>query len=303
MAQIIGSGASATVFKVVFKNSCRVIKRVSKTNFRYIAAEIRAFETMQQEQVHENIIEWYDIVEDADNYHIHLEYVDGLDLYHMLLRDNTSLSEKRCALIFKQMCEGVRFMHSCGVLHRDLKLENCLITSSDKIKWIDFGLSYVYIDEEEVLERRAGTRSYFAPEMYRGKYSGFASDVWSLGVCLFAMLLRFFPFEVANSSDWRFQKATVHDSVLSTVYTFYPKESYPDVSMDAKIVLDQMLRINPSKRVSMEKLLEMSWLSRKFISDMSTTPAINNTAKSAKNASATISQCITYLQKKYKDIK
>jgi serine/threonine protein kinase len=107
---------------------------------------------------------------------------------------------------FDKQVSGVLFMHQCGVTHRDLKLENLLLDKPDGIvKICDFGLAHVYQPVGDGtfapvrLTRCCGTKSYTPPEVLAGlPYCGYLCDVWSLGVCLFAMCAGFFPLEVVS---------------------------------------------------------------------------------------------------------
>jgi hypothetical protein len=119
------------------------------------------------------------------------------------------------------MLDGVNYCHIAGVAHRDLKLENVLLNAEGKLKLIDFGLSHVYpvnrstgfVDRSKPLRDVCGSKSYAAPEVLAAKgYDGFAADMWSLGVCLFAMLSGFFPLDEATEQDWRFPRLHVAQS-------------------------------------------------------------------------------------------
>merc|ERR550514_1318878 len=139
-----------------------------------------------------------------------------------------SLSEEQARPYFKQLMEAVAYLHSQGVVHRDLKLENVLL-ANDKCKVCDFGLAHVYESDGaggfklSSLREVCGSKSYCAPEVLEGRgYDGFPTDVWSCGICLFAMLAGFFPLDEASGADWRFERvkmaASAHSSVTHTIF-------------------------------------------------------------------------------------
>jgi BR serine/threonine kinase len=132
------------------------------------------------------------------------------------------VSEERARRLVKGVVSGTVFMHSRGVAHRDLKLENILLDAPDGdcAKICDLGLAHVYESCGDgtyapvKLTRCCGTKSYTPPEVLAGMpYDGFLVDVWSLGVCLFAMCAGFFPLEVvrrARELAWRHPGRAVH---------------------------------------------------------------------------------------------
>merc|ERR1719450_1504017 len=145
---------------------------------------------------------------------------------------------------FCQMLDGVAYCHLAAVAHRDLKLENVLLNEQGALKLIDFGLSHVYprqadgsVDRSKPLRDVCGSKSYAAPEVLGGRgYDGFAADMWSLGVCLFAMLSGFFPLDEASNNDWRYPKLLEAQrskrSTTVTVYGWYkrsPKHLSPEI--------------------------------------------------------------------------
>lgn len=105
------------------------------------------------------------------------------------------LSESEAKLIFKQLIEGMDYLHKNHIVHRDLKLENILLDKDKNVKIIDFGFSTTTA-KNKPLNVCCGTPSYMAPELVaRKSYFGHLVDVWALGVLLFVLLCGHFPFK------------------------------------------------------------------------------------------------------------
>merc|ERR1719473_1104195 len=181
------------------------------------------------------------------------------------------MNEATARKFMSQLLAGVQHCHSCGVAHRDLKLENVLLTKEGVVKVIDFGLSHIYqkgangdYDRSVPLREMCGSKSYAAPEVLSGAgYDGFLADVWSLGVCLFAMLSGFFPLDEAANNDWRFDKLVKSQRekrcTTETVYSWY-KRSAKHLSREVVHLLDSLLTIDPQSRLTMGQAREHPWV-------------------------------------------
>jgi len=210
-----------------------------------------------------------------------MEACRGGELFeYVVSRDG--LNEGESAPIFAQLVDAVRCAHSLGIAHRDLKLENVLLCGRDgesdaaRIKLIDWGLAHQHAFDPdgnvifEMLHSRCGSRSYMAPEVtnrqissVRG-YDGFQADVWSLGVCLFAIHLGFFPFEQADpESDWRARRVVEAQrrggSSMATIFGFYPQKPL-SLSPALLHLLDHMLVFDPSRRATLADVAAHPWI-------------------------------------------
>lgn len=130
-----------------------------------------------------------------------MEYV-GKNSLHSYLRSKNGrrLDEPEAKRVYTQICQAISYCHSKNIAHRDLKLENILIDDDNNVKVIDFGFS-ICVKPDQTLNIFCGTPSYMAPEIVsKRNYKGFATDVWALGILLFALLCGHFPFR-GNSKN------------------------------------------------------------------------------------------------------
>lgn len=208
-------------------------------------------------------------------YFIFMECASGGELFDQVIdRGTNAMPEDVARGFMRELLAGVNHCHEHGVAHRDLKLENVLLTREGTVKVIDFGLSHVYkrdangnFDRSTRLTDMCGSKSYAAPEVLNGRgYDGFAADVWSLGVSLFAMLSGFFPLDEATAKDWRYTKLVEGQkrgrSSTKLVYGWY-KKTCTHLSDDVVELLDAMITIDPAKRATLPQVLQHVWIAGK----------------------------------------
>jgi predicted Ser/Thr protein kinase len=148
---------------------------------------------------HPNIVQVYDIEEEENLIYLVMEFVDGESLDGLITK--SVLSESRCLKIVADIADALHFAHEKGIVHRDVKPANVLMTSDGRVKVADFGLAYL-IDREGGTTRTGflvGSPNYMSPEQATGQKIDRRSDIYSLGVVLFRMLTGRVPF-VAESS-------------------------------------------------------------------------------------------------------
>ena len=146
------------------------------------------------------------------------------------------MNESECLSIMLKLSNAINYCHSKGITHRDIKLENIILDIHKNPKFIDFGFSVCSDDKLKVF---CGTPTYMAPEIVSKKeYYGKPSDIWSLGVCLYTLLVGHFPFQ-ANSEYELFKKITKGIFQIP-----------PNLSANAKNLIKRMLTVDPSKRIT-----------------------------------------------------
>jgi len=189
---------------------------------------------------HLNIVKIIQIKEDHKNIYIIMEFVD-YDLFLHIV-NNKHLDEKESSLYYFQLINGIEYIHSLNIVHRDLKPENLLLTKNKILKIIDFGLSN-YSYNNEYLMTHCGSPSYTSPEMIVGnKYDGYAVDVWTTGIILYAMLCGYLPFEERDNKSL-FKK-------IVKCRVCYPKF----LPNNAVNLMKKILVVNPSKRITIKEI-------------------------------------------------
>ncbi|KAF9436226.1 hypothetical protein BGZ76_004514 [Entomortierella beljakovae] len=177
---------------------------------------------------------------------------DG-ELFDQII-DKQKFTEVETRHIFKQILEGVKYLHDNGIVHRDLKPENILVMDKEAltVKISDFGMAKM-IGEHVFVNTICGTPSYVAPEIIRNAGYGKAVDMWSLGVVLYVCLCGFPPF----SDDLAPPKLRIQ--VLQSMYTF-PSPFWDDVSDEAVDFVQGLLAQNAEDRLSIDDALEHVWM-------------------------------------------
>lgn len=154
---------------------------------------------------HPNVIKMHELVDSQRQINLITDFVNGVSLQQFVKNHGGAtrkLSEPQCRRIFKQIAEGLEYIHSLNIAHRDIKLDNILIEeSTNMIKIIDFGFS-VICNPSQRLKIFCGTPSYMAPEIVQKReYDGRQVDMWALGVLLYALLTGTFPFRGISEQD------------------------------------------------------------------------------------------------------
>jgi len=213
---------------------------------KYVLREMEVGKLMKHSGVAAPLQTW----EDEEGAYFLMEYVKGLDLITMMENREGALTESVAKEIFTQLMDALSHVHSKGVAHRDMKLDNLMIDANGKVKIIDFGLCKTGGAEE--CDGRLGSTEYCAPEIYKTKktYNGYQADIWSCGVILFTLLFGCFPF---NSNDCRLMKMGIEVPI-----DFPPSK----VSDHARNLIKKMLTLDPKKRSSMKKVFAHKWMQK-----------------------------------------
>lgn len=208
---------------------------------------------------HPNIIRLEEVYESHHEIFLVQELCLGGELFDRLdEQPDYHYTETQCADLVKQMLCSVRYLHSKGIIHRDLKLENFLFasTSADsELKMIDFGLSK-HFKFGEVQHDSVGTPYTVAPEVIRGSYDA-RCDIWGIGVIAYLLLSGDPPFGGCGGPE---SLQTVRNNILSGYYKYEPQEIWEGVSDQAKDFIKALLVTDPSKRPDAEGAQRLPWI-------------------------------------------
>jgi serine/threonine protein kinase len=173
---------------------------------------------------HPNVVMIYDYLEERGQQFLIMEYVDGVNLKRCIA-DRGSLPPVRALAITEQICAALAAAHARGLIHRDIKPQNILLTTDGRARLTDFGI--VRMADSDALTYSGvvlGTADYLSPEQARGDHLGPQSDLYSLGVVLFEMLTGEPPFIGANPVSVAMRHATEAIPTLATRAPHLPKE-------------------------------------------------------------------------------
>ncbi|CAN8072172.1 unnamed protein product, partial [Agarophyton chilense] len=228
------------------------LRRENETHF--LAREVQILLSI----AHPNIVRTLDVFVRTRRIHFVMEYLPGGELFDFISQ-NTHFTELHAAAVMTDLLNALHYLHTRNIVHRDVKLENLLCTSTTwplNVKLADFGFAnYVNSRDRPILNSFVGTPYYIAPEMLRGDPHGCAVDVWATGVVLYILLSGKFPFGGNNESEY-------YQRVLAKP-AYFPADEWRDVSHDAKSLVRGMLCKDPHKRLTVEQCLRHPWLARR----------------------------------------
>ncbi len=205
-----------------------------------------------------NVVKCLEVFSDDEMYYLVTEYMPKGDLAEYCRRcDSWPLPEEEAKSIIKQMATGLSDLHERRILHRDIKLENILVGTSDSkettVKLADFGSAVRLSGDVDSETFRIGTPCYMAPEIIQGQRYGLKADIWSLGVVLHLILSSSFPFY--HKDIVQIKKLTVQAELD------LEKDSYlSKMSAEAKNLIEGMLTKDPKKRLSIQQVLSHPWM-------------------------------------------
>ncbi|CAD8210826.1 unnamed protein product [Paramecium octaurelia] len=251
----LGSGAYGKVWKVTHKTTglIRAMKQIKKSSLIHeeqqrLFAEMNILKNLD----HPHIVKLYELYQDAQNYYLITEYLSGGELFERI-KAMTIFNEKKAAEYMRQILSAVMYCHEQKIVHRDLKPENILFvndSSTSPLKIIDFGTSRKY-DPSKKMTKKLGTPYYIAPEVLKQDYNE-KCDIWSCGVILYILLCGYPPFTGKTEKE-------IMKKVGEGKFE-YDADDWSQISKEAKNLINRMLHINPSFRISAKQALNDPWI-------------------------------------------
>ncbi|CEP60112.1 uncharacterized protein LALA0_S01e03312g [Lachancea lanzarotensis] len=205
---------------------------------------------------HPNIVKLEEVLQNSKYIGIVLEYASGGEFYKYIQKKRR-LKESVACRLFAQLISGVCYMHSKGLVHRDLKLENLLLDKQENLLITDFGFVNEFSPEDELMKTSCGSPCYAAPELVvtTWPYQARKADIWSCGVILYAMLAGYLP--------WDDDSENPDGDDIGKLYRYITKTplKFPDyISPVPRDLLRETLLPDPKKRFSTSQILQHRWL-------------------------------------------
>ncbi|XP_005069740.1 serine/threonine-protein kinase PLK4 isoform X1 [Mesocricetus auratus] len=199
---------------------------------------------------HPSILELYNYFEDNNYVYLVLEMCHNGEMNRYLKNRMKPFSESEARQFMHQIITGMLYLHSHGILHRDLTLSNILLTRNMNIKIADFGLATQLKMPHEKHYTLCGTPNYISPEIATRSAHGLESDIWSLGCMFYTLLIGRPPFDTD----------TVKNTLNKVVLADYEMPTF--LSREAQDLIHQLLRRNPADRLSLSSVLDHPFMSR-----------------------------------------
>jgi serine/threonine protein kinase len=148
---------------------------------------------------HPNIVKLIDFIITDDNYYLVMEFVEGKNLYDHMTTVTGPLPMQNVSLLLNEVLSALEYVHSNGLIHLDIKPSNIMLSSDDRIKLIDFGISQNA--NLNAMEKAMGSPAYMSPEQIVGKRINHQTDIYSIGIAMYELLTGKLPFENCNTKE------------------------------------------------------------------------------------------------------
>ncbi|XP_044594433.1 calcium/calmodulin-dependent protein kinase type II alpha chain isoform X25 [Cotesia glomerata] len=253
----LGKGAFSVVRRCVQKSTglefaAKVIntKKLSQRDFQKLEREARICRKLQ----HPNIVRLHESIQEEHCHYLVFDLVTGGELFEDIVA-REFYSEADASHCIQQILESVHHCHHNGIVHRDLKPENLLLASKAKgaaVKLADFGLAIELQGDAQAWYGFAGTPGYLSPEVLKKEPYGKPVDIWACGVILYILLVGYPPF-------WDEDQHRLYGQIKAGAYD-YPSPEWDTVTPEARNLINQMLTVNPSRRITASDALRHPWI-------------------------------------------
>ncbi|KAK7172824.1 hypothetical protein R3I93_002831 [Phoxinus phoxinus] len=225
-------------------------KKLSARDHQKLEREARICRLLK----HSNIVRLHDSISEEGFHYLLFDLVTGGELFEDIVA-REYYSEADASHCIHQILDSVHHIHQHDIVHRDLKPENLLLASKCKnaaVKLADFGLAIEVQGDQQAWFGFAGTPGYLSPEVLRKEAYGKPVDIWACGVILYILLVGYPPF-------WDEDQHKLYQQIKAGAYDF-PSPEWDTVTPEAKNLINQMLTINPGKRITAQEALKHPWV-------------------------------------------
>ncbi|XP_029371156.1 calcium/calmodulin-dependent protein kinase type II subunit beta isoform X2 [Echeneis naucrates] len=225
-------------------------KKLSARDHQKLEREARICRLLK----HPNIVRLHDSISEEGFHYLIFDLVTGGELFEDIVA-REYYSEADASHCIHQILDSVSYTHQHDIVHRDLKPENLLLASKCKnaaVKLADFGLAIEVQGDQQAWFGFAGTPGYLSPEVLRKEAYGKPVDIWACGVILYILLVGYPPF-------WDEDQHKLYQQIKAGAYDF-PSPEWDTVTPEAKNLINQMLTINPAKRITAQEALKHPWV-------------------------------------------
>ncbi|XP_058267836.1 calcium/calmodulin-dependent protein kinase type II subunit beta isoform X7 [Hemibagrus wyckioides] len=225
-------------------------KKLSARDHQKLEREARICRLLK----HPNIVRLHDSISEEGFHYLLFDLVTGGELFEDIVA-REYYSEADASHCIHQILDSVNHIHQNDIVHRDLKPENLLLASKCKnaaVKLADFGLAIEVQGDQQAWFGFAGTPGYLSPEVLRKEAYGKPVDIWACGVILYILLVGYPPF-------WDEDQHKLYQQIKAGAYDF-PSPEWDTVTPEAKNLINQMLTINPAKRITAQEALKHPWV-------------------------------------------
>lgn len=212
LIQVLNSGGTATVYLGVdlYTGLPVAVKELKANMFKSDFVRNKFIEEANQYLYmdHPNIVKLKDFIITNENHYLVMEYVDGKNLYDHMTTVTGPLPFQNVALLLNEVLSALSYVHDRKLIHLDIKPSNIMLSSSNSVKLVDFGISK---DEKSTqIDKPIGSPAYMSPEQVEDKEVDFQSDIYSTGITMYELLTGSLPFHASQTREELFQAIKVN---------------------------------------------------------------------------------------------
>lgn len=239
----VGSGGFASVYTVIKKKYdqqfCVKIMQLNNEKPNSFPKSFKAEIDSLINIIHPNVVSIFDYFQSEHILYIILEYCPNGSL-DALIKENGPLEPNKLYSMVKQLTAALQLVHSLGIAHRDIKPQNILLDSRNRVKLADFGLSQVVTNKDELIERFSGSLPFKSPEiLYMKPNDPFIADAWAYGITIYAMATGKLPWKATTLKEWK------------VMTTGVPVQLPSRFNHQFSMVVKKLLEPDPSQRATL----------------------------------------------------